>query len=336
MKSPPDAHPDASAESGDRLRVRDFMRRDGVGVDSQDDRLTPEDTLIRGQFLHKELRRGLFVHGSDVVEERPFTVTSHLRAGLSCIFFLDGQVDLELGDRRFEFRSDVDAIRGAAIMSVDAESFRRASCGRQHVRHLVVSATPEWLDADGLEDVRDGGLATRLLKDHLTDHRWTLTPRVAELVRQVVTPSAFMPELRNLYLEGRAVEIVAETIAAVTRTDRRSTHGPALSRHDMMRLRRARDVIAARLTEPLSVDAIARESGASASGLQRLFRLAEGRSVFEYVRQLRLDRSLAALRTGECSVQEASAIAGYSNAANFATAFRRQFGITPRDALNRQ
>jgi AraC-like DNA-binding protein len=64
-----------------------------------------------------------------------------------------------------------------------------------------------------------------------------------------------------------------------------------------------------------------------------LFRISENQSIFEYVRTLRLERAFAALRSGEVTVQEASAIAGYSTAANFATAFRRQFATTPRTVM---
>jgi AraC-like DNA-binding protein len=77
------------------------------------------------------------------------------------------------------------------------------------------------------------------------------------------------------------------------------------------------------------VESIAREAGISASGLQQLLRRAEGKSVFEYVRDQRLQRAREALKAGDISVQEASHLAGYSNPANFATAFRKRFGVVP-------
>jgi AraC-like DNA-binding protein len=36
------------------------------------------------------------------------------------------------------------------------------------------------------------------------------------------------------------------------------------------------------------------------------------------------------------SVTEAAYLAGYGSPANFATAFRRQYGLTPREALKRR
>lgn len=312
-----------------RVRVRDFMRHDGIALDSPDDRLSLDDTLMKGAFLHRELRRGLVLHVSDAIEERAFTATSLLPEELSCIFFLEGSVDLSIGDRRFAFQADRGVARGAAIMNACPEHFARASRGRQHLRHLVVSATPEWLHRDALEAVADTKGGARLLRNHLAEHRWTLTPRMVELVRQIFTPSPLIPELRDLYLEGRAVELVAETMAAVLQADRSDAGSTLMTRQDAICLQRARDFIAAHIAEPLSVETIAREAGISASGLQRLFRIGENRSVFDYVRNIRLERAFAALGRGDVNVQEASAIAGYTSAANFATAFRRRFGIVP-------
>jgi len=320
----------AEERPGDgRLRVRDFMRHEGIALDSPNDRLSPDDTLMKGAFLHRELRRGLLLHVSDAIEERAFTATSLLPEELSCIFFLEGSVDLAIGDRRFAFHGERGAVRGVAIVNACPEHFTRASRGRQHLRHLVVSATPEWLHRDVLEAVTDTKGGARLLRNHLAEHRWTLTPRMIDLVRQIFSPSPLVPALRDLYLEGRAVELVAETMAAVLQADRRTAGGAMLTRQDAVCLQRAKDFIEAHAGEPMSVEAIARQAGASASGLQRLFRAAEDRSVFDYVRNVRLERAFAALGRGEATVQEASAIAGYTSPANFATAFRRRFGIVP-------
>ncbi len=316
-----------------RVRVCDLLQGGGLVLDSPDTRISMEDTLIAGELLHRELRHGLFLHGGNAIEEHAFTATSSLREGLSCIFFLDGMVDVSIGDRRFEFRGVRGGTMGAAaVMNVTPERFRRASKGRQRVHHLVISATPEWLNLEGIEAVRDGNLAARLFKDNLANHRWTPTPRLVDLVRSVFAPPAVMPGLHNLYLEGRAIEIVAEAIDTVMRGDRTEGGDGILARRDRIRLQRAMDLIAAHMGESLSVETIAREAGVSSSALQRLFRQSEGLSVYEYVRRVRLEHAFSALRSGDACVQEASAIAGYSSPANFATAFKRRFGLTPSEA----
>mgnify|MGYP002380113422 CR=1 FL=1 len=87
--------------------------------------------------------------------------------------------------------------------------------------------------------------------------------------------------------------------------------------------------VAAHESEWPGVEAVARQGGVSAGGLQRLFRSALGLSVFEYRRLARLERARDMLAISQCATQEAASLSGYSRAANFATAFRRQFGATP-------
>ncbi|MEB3734778.1 helix-turn-helix domain-containing protein [Halopseudomonas pachastrellae] len=53
-------------------------------------------------------------------------------------------------------------------------------------------------------------------------------------------------------------------------------------------------------------------------------------SLFAWQRQRKLQQAFDALATGRLSIEEAAALAGYTSAANFATAFRRAFGTTPQ------
>lgn len=317
-----------------RLRVSDFLSRDNIEIDSPDDRLSANDTLIEGEFLHQELRSGLFLHLSDAHEEHAFTVKSQIRAGLSCVFFFDGAVDLKIGDRRITFAGAHDMrMEGTAIVNARPDSFERRSRASQHLRHLVISASPEWLNVDGFHEIRERHGLGNLLKNHLDTHRWTITPKMVELAQQIASPSGFLPQLRNLYLEGRAIELIGETLAAMMKGDRSATGSNLLTRKDMVRFERARAFIVANLTAPLTVENIAREAGLNPSGLQHIFRLVEGVSIFEYVRKLRLEHAFALLSSGQCTVAEGSLIAGYASPTNFAKAFRRAFNLSPREVL---
>ncbi|MEZ2127817.1 MULTISPECIES: helix-turn-helix transcriptional regulator [unclassified Sinorhizobium] len=221
-------------------------------------------------------------------------------------------------------------MEGTAIMSARPESFERQSQGSQRLRHLVVSASPEWLDIEGLQEQAGASAGNHLFRDHLANQRWRLTPRAIELVGQIAKAPAFAPALRKLHLEGCAVGLVAETLTALMQANHQDGASDMLTHHDLIRLKRAKEFIETRVEETLSVEVIAREAGINPSGLQRLFRLSERTSVFGYVRKLRLERALEALRSGEMSIAEASLFAGYSSPANFATAFRHRFGVSPR------
>lgn len=311
------------------IKVGDLVRRPGLTFESREDFSSLDAPLFHGQFWHRELRRGLVVHASDVFEDAGFTAHSSQHEGLSCIFFLEGDVEVGIGDRSFRFRGDGRLKEGLVLPSLRAESFRRQSPGRQRIKHLVVTVSPEWLDRDGLASVDNATTASNVLGAHLDPRSWHAGPRLAELVERILQLGGSASGLHQLLVESAAVEIVAEALASASGQDPTAARQANLSPRDRARLRRAHDFIEADIGSWPSIEAIAREAGLSPSGLQRLFKSAHGISVLEHIRQVRLERARQALATGECTIQEAAFLAGYSNPANFATAFKRRFGQLP-------
>lgn len=314
-----------------QIKACDLIQNKGVTL-ALPDTVTPDDILIRGQAYHNELSKGLFLHGRNAIEEHAFSALSSINTGLSCIFFLKGDVDLTIGDRRFDFRNkDRNSMEAVGIFRTCEESFQRTTKKSQHVRYLVITATPEWLKYEDLAQIYGKHLNPKLLNNHMASHHWTPTSHLCKLVQDVLMPSTLMPEMLNLHLESRVIEIIAETISAMVKNTCSTDSRASLTRHDKIRLERARELIAENLQQTLSVEFIAQEAGISSSGLQRLFHRSEQCSVFEYVRCARLEKALSALQAQAVSVQEASTIAGYSSPANFTTAFKRKYGITPRE-----
>lgn len=306
-------------------RVGDFAR-DGARIDVPGNAVA-STPLISGKLIHEDLRHGLAVHGSDVVEERAFTVESSIHGGLSCVFFLRGTVDASVGGRPIPLGRDAgQRVRTALLMNADPASFVRRTPVRQRVEHLVVTASPEWLEADR-DELWGTAAGRRYLHDPLRTDPWEPTARVASLVSEILAPRE-PPALRRLHAEARAVEIVAEALAHAISAAAPAPSSPQDRRRRL--LDRARGCIESSSEEALSIGGIAREVGMSVSGLQQLFREELGCGVYTFIRLTRLDRAHRALADDLVSVAEASRIAGYASPANFATAFRRRYGTTPR------
>lgn len=312
------------------VRVSDLATRPGLTLESRDDRLSMNAPLLTGTLVNRELRRGLHIHCSDVFEEADFVATSEQRPGLSCVFFLAGNVGIDLGGREFHFRGSGTLQEGLTISSARSESFRRFSHGHQRIRHLVVSASPEWLDRDGLGSVSDHRPAESMLASHLSSCSWRVTPRLTRLVNEVLAAEPSRSAFADLMMESAAVQIVAEALAAATGQQ------PSADRHSVTQPERARVERVEQLINdsPMlpTVEEIAAQAGVSVSGLQRLFRATHGESVLEHARRVRLEKVRAQLELGQLSIKQAAASAGYTSAANFATAFKRQFGISPSEA----
>lgn len=69
--------------------------------------------------------------------------------------------------------------------------------------------------------------------------------------------------------------------------------------------------------------------------LQRKFRLFASSSLCAYVRRQRLEQARQAIESGDASLSEAAAAAGYASVANFGTAFKRHHQLTPGQCRRR-
>lgn len=87
--------------------------------------------------------------------------------------------------------------------------------------------------------------------------------------------------------------------------------------------------LSARLSDPPTVEQLARLVGTNEKRLSRAFREDLGQTVFEYLRGERLRIAQRLLTTTSLSVANIAEEIGFSSAANFATAFRDRFGVTP-------
>lgn len=131
----------------------------------------------------------------------------------------------------------------------------------------------------------------------------------------------------RVLLDAYAMEAIVTGIRLLRDGERRKLR-PLLKD----RLAQARDLIDRAPTGAWTVDDLARKVGLGARSLRTYFREEFQQSVTEYARNVRLDRAREALALRQVTVSEAAYEAGYTNPANFATAFRRRFGHAPSAA----
>ena len=97
----------------------------------------------------------------------------------------------------------------------------------------------------------------------------------------------------------------------------------------MDRIEAARDVIARRFTDNLSLADIAREVDSSVFHLARIFKARTGFSLHAYRNQLRLRAALERLHDRDVDLIEHRVDLGFSSHSHFTETFRRHFGGTP-------
>lgn len=92
----------------------------------------------------------------------------------------------------------------------------------------------------------------------------------------------------------------------------------------------AKRLLDASLASHPSIPDLAALLGASESSLRRAFKAAFGCSITAYVRERLLDQARVDLRESGLQIAEIAYRAGFSDPANFTTAYRRRFGHPPR------
>ncbi len=104
--------------------------------------------------------------------------------------------------------------------------------------------------------------------------------------------------------------------------------GP-LSNDDVV-LAAAQQLISDTLSELPGLSELAKRVGTYRERLNQLFNTRLGVSVFEYVRELRIERAIALLRESDMEIRDIASVVGFSNPSNFSTRFKERTGFTPK------
>lgn len=317
------------------IRRPDITRRvDLVGSDYRFDgaSVPPDQPVLAGLFHTEQLRPGLVLHRTQVTDLADLRTSLTLEPGIKLAMVIDGYSDIALGSLSLRLGparppGQEPAQLGSLVALAEPERFTRYWCAGRSEAKVSVTLTSEWLDGGGLDDSDEVDVLRRFQSQHLARSDWQPSARALLLAGQIVNAPALQPFLHRLYLESRTVELVSEALSALFRPAKASTSG--LSPRDRRRLDDLRARIDAHPMDVPELSTLAREVGMSVATLQRKFRLCAGVPLFTYVRQVRLAEAGRAIEHDGMNVEQAALLAGYTSAANFATAFRRHYGVPP-------
>ncbi|MCW2307682.1 helix-turn-helix transcriptional regulator [Rhodobium gokarnense] len=261
-------------------------------------------------------------------------------------FYLEDEcIELVAGDRD-------DTRPVAFLMRIDRLSrLRFAGSYGDPFRKISVAAPPDWLeqfhrDCGGgtssacplAELCRERGacsgdspILSRRSIGYLHHVTWRPCQDVCRLAAQIISPPPIEDEHQaGLFRMSRGLEILRRAIIDCRNEAARSVSGAQRAIHESLRLH-----VVANLDGDLSLGHLEQVFGLNRRSIQRAFKREFGMTVREYIRAERLKRANEALQDQGVSIAEAAHIAGYSSPANFATAFRKAYGMPPNWARSR-
>ncbi len=152
--------------------------------------------------------------------------------------------------------------------------------------------------------------------------------RETSLALKQILGCPYEGETRRLYFESKALELVTLKLAELEQGSFNNIPNP--NHKDLDQAREAYHILLSNLDHPPSLIGLSRLVGINRNKLNRGFKIIYGDTVFNVLRNARLSKAWSLLKQTNLSLSEIALSVGYNNQANFTTAFRKQFGKTPK------
>ena len=295
------------------------------------DRTAIDDASWRATIERIEIGVGLRVFLTDAHAHRDITVEAHSDrtapwvasqvtiAGRADIDFHDGARTHAAADHAVMFRPSG---RGAAYSLKAGTRFHSAgySLAVERIVRLFDGDVPAALRALLEPDIDSSRIVA------MDGDRRMRTLAVGLFARGLNGP------LRTLMMEGAVIQLLAVQ-AAAAENRLQSRRRPALSAHERGAVRDARARLLADMRRPPTLGDLAAAVGLSEKRLNAGFRVLFGVTVFEALRNERLDHASLVFQSGAVTIKEVAFRVGYNHVTNFINAFTQRYGVPPRQYL---
>lgn len=216
---------------------------------------------------------------------------------------------------------------GSGISPAYVEKYR----GRERSIHVGVDIEPEWLDSFLQEDKQYNSDIRRLLfkgDDWKTSLYPTVTLKMRSLAQQLLN-APYRGVAKRMYLQGKVFELLAMHLDLIS-AEQKLRNLPKLKPETIARLQYAKEILTTQFENPPSLPELAKQVEVSVRTLQRGFRELFGTTVFGYLHNVRMEQAEQLLRSQQMRVSEVAHAVGYSHLGHFTEAFKRKFGMTPK------
>ncbi|PRY66214.1 AraC family transcriptional regulator [Vreelandella songnenensis] len=276
--------------------------------------------LLTGRMWVAEVEPGMQLRLADIQDRFGLTSQAVLPAGIKIALVIGGTARVRYG--AVETRLGPEAPHcGLMVTLPEAASFTRLGQAGASERTLTLSLSPHWLARHGHRELVMSCLSTPTLR------HWAPSSGLVALASRLFAVDEKAPTsvAARLQLAGLATTLAGEALACLPQADSRTTSS-IMPDH---RLARLMNLIDSGQAKGVPQAALAEQLGMSLSTLQRRFYHQQGEALGSFLRRHHLDLARNAMAQQAISIDAAAALAGYTSAANFTTAFKREYGVAP-------
>ena len=287
----------------------------------------------RGDLSFHDLQQNIGIHVCDMVELQSASSSIELRPSFNLVILFQGRVSFSVGTRQYDISTrNVPKVFVNLVNKQDLFT-RHLSMG-QHVKKLTLSVPKEWLldRTTALNDPLYGllNLGNQVIELPLNALLQESSQQLFDVQRgQRTLANQLQAELLSLSILNDSLNRLMSDVPAVKADSVKTSVADVKC---SLALKAEVEKLA---NENASLSYIANKLNLSPSTLQRRFKAAFQLTVQEHIRSTRLEAARNALVVEGLSIGEVAYNAGYKHVANFVTAFKKHFDITPSE-LRRQ
>jgi AraC-like DNA-binding protein len=155
-----------------------------------------------------------------------------------------------------------------------------------------------------------------------------ISPSMSIVLNQLINFN-LNSSIKNLYFKGKAYELLS--LYFNRSEDANIEQCPFLvDETNVIKIRKAKDIIISRMAEPPSLQELADEIQLSLKKLKEGFKEIYGDSVFSFLFDYKMEFARKLLESGSHNVNEVGLKVGYSTSSHFISAFKKKYGTTPK------
>jgi len=155
-----------------------------------------------------------------------------------------------------------------------------------------------------------------------------IKPMVSIILQQIINAN-INSSVKELYVKGKVYELLS--LHFEKEESANGEYCPFLvDEKNVLKIRKAKEIMIARMTEPPSLQELATEIGLNLKKLKEGFKQIYGDTVYSFLFDYKMEHSRKLLETNQFNVNEVGLQVGYSTASHFIAAFKKKFGTTPK------
>lgn len=174
--------------------------------------------------------------------------------------------------------------------------------------------------------------AKRNIPAMASDQHPSVTPEMKITIRDMLK-CMYTEPCRKIRMEGKTLELLDSSLEQIELHDSKPEN-LYLSSSDIEKIRQVREYILQHLDNPGTLRSLSHKVGTNVFKLKKGFKWLYGTTVFEFLREERMQRAKVLLLETDIPVAQIAFVIGYKNHSNFTAFFRKRFGYPPSKLRN--